>query len=341
MRFTSVARGLSSLLALSVLSTGCAFLIPENPSTPRYNTVMGERRMPQENRAALSGAPASMPSMAPAPMMQPEPVMQEAAPMPPAVQAAPLPPVAQATPQPAMDLPPVDATTQRIADARLAAEAKAQGRAVPSENIQLAGNYPALSNVPPAPVMQGEQAASERLAKVRTELEQQRTQTQAAKTQLERDAAAEPSMLSELPSTNAVSGGAPALAPMPAAAAAPATAPTAVTVPPASQVRGGIADLPPPPPLKAGPAPAMAPAAAPGKGAQAPIQMDHLPMGAAAPAPAAAAPMQTAGLEPIQLRPPGFDPMASGSGATQTAMAPTGGRMVNQFLPSSRYAYRR
>ncbi|PZP84567.1 MAG: hypothetical protein DI582_08415 [Azospirillum brasilense] len=276
-------------------------------------------------------------------MMQPEPVMQQAAPMAPAVQAAPLPPVAQATPQPGMDLPPVDAATQRIADARLAAEAKAQGRAVPSENMQLAGNYPQLSNVPPAPVMQGEQAASERLAKVRTELEQQRVQTEAAKVQLERDAAAEPSMLSELPSTRAVTGNAPAPMPAPAAAPMNAPAPAAVSVPPAAQVRGGIADLPPPPPLKAAPAPTMAPAAAPapGKGAQAPIQMDHLPMGTAAPAPAAAAPMQTAGLEPIQLRPPGFDPMASGSGATQTAMAPTGSRMANQFLPTSRYAYRR
>jgi hypothetical protein len=237
-----------------------------------------------------------------------------------------------------MDLPPVDASTQRIADARLAAEAKAQGRAVPSENMQLAGNYPTLSNVPPAPVMQGEQAASERLAKVRTELEQQRVQTQAAKTQLERDAAAEPSMLSELPSARAASGTTPAPAPM----AAPA-APAAVSVPPASQVRGGIADLPPPLPLNAAPAPAPVPAAAPapGKGAQAPIQMDHLPMGTAAPAPVVNAPMQTAGLEPIQLRPPGFDPMASGSGATQTAMAPSSGRMGNQFLPASRYAYRR
>lgn len=329
MRLSSRRYGIFMLLVATFSAGGCAFLIPDNPSTPRYNSVIGERRVPKENMGMLKngGAPAMSPGM---PMTAPEPM----------VQATPLPPVAAApstgAPEPIMALPPVDAQTQRIADARLADEARQQGRSVPAENMQLASSdYPILSDVPPAPPVSGDASAAERLGNVRRELEQQRVVSEQAKTQLERDAAAEPSMLSDLPS--------------PASSAAPTPTPTMNV--PASPVHRGIADLPPPPPLSAAPAPV--PAMVPGAGAQAPIPMDQLPMGQAAPPPASAPialtavppPMQTAALAPIQLRPPGsagqgFDPI-SANGSSPRTMSYAASQPVGNFLPTSRYAYRR
>lgn len=353
MRLLSRLCGISTLLTLSLSAGGCAFLIPDNPSTPRYNTLLGERRMPKENAGMMKNgaAPAAVPS---APIVPPEPMVQ-AAPLPPVANAAPA-----AAPEPSMALPPVDPQTQRIADAQLADAAQAQGRSVPAENLQLASNdYPVLSEVPPAPPVSGDASAAQRLSNVRRELEQQRTLTEQAKTQLERDAAAEPSMLSELPNPSASSASVPAPLATPALHAAPVV----------SSPNRGIADLPPPPPpLKAAPAPMPAPAPAPG--AQAPIPMDQLPMGQAAPppaaplpiasapaapapmplsvapAPAAPSPAQTAGLAPIQLRPPGsapqgFDPMADSSGPVGRSVSYASTQPVGNFLPPSRYAYRR
>lgn len=307
MRLPSFRRVVLPLVAVTIAS-GCAFIIPDNPSDPRYNTVLGERRMPEQNKSMGSGGGATS---APVPAVQ-----QQALP-----------------PQSSMNLPPVDDATRRIAEQRM-------GRAIPAEN----SSYPVLSEMPPAPITTGDDAATARLAKVRAALEQDRAAANAAKTRLVTDAAAEPSMLSELPPTNGVVPppmpvhSAPV--PPPAGPAPMVSAPMAmqpVNVPPAAHVRS-IADLPPPPPVYASAPAAMAPApmATPSIAAPtmpptaAPIMMDRVPMGGA-PAPMMAAPApQMAG---------SFDPMA---GAPPIVLTPPPGMMGSgSYLPSSRYSYRR
>lgn len=66
-----------SFFSVSAISTlllvcGCSYLIPENPSAPRYNTVMGERRVPMLNTQSMTvasadpmSAPVAPVSMAP------------------------------------------------------------------------------------------------------------------------------------------------------------------------------------------------------------------------------------------------------------------------------------
>lgn len=356
MRFQSVARSLAALTLVSVLASGCAFLIPENPSEPRYNTVLGERRVPQENAKTMGVgngggssmaapvAPVQQQAIQEQPMMQPE--RAPAAPM-----AAPAPaPVAM------MDLPPVDPNTQRIAAERIQQQDRSladrlafwredgdSSRTIPSENTPTRSTgYPELSQVPPAPQSTGPGSDAERLAAVRAELERDRSSAVSTSAQVRSAAAAEPSMLPP------AVGVAPAAEPVyTAPAPAPYSQNAPVNVPPAADVRGGIATLPPPP-MPYTPAPAAS--------APAPIQMDAIPMrSASAPAPAA--------IEPIMLRPPvvatpapqfvaspassasptynsmqpaagSFDPMAGASYGSATAN--------NGYLPVSRYSsYRR
>lgn len=301
MRFHHVARGLAALIAVPIMASSCAFLVPENPSTARYNKVVGERRMPQENAKTMQGVGPQSQFNAPvapvmqAPMAEPQPSVDTS----PATAPAPM-PVAT------MDLPPVDASTQRIAAERMAA----QGRNVPTENLQTASSdYPVLNEIPPAPPRTGADSDAERLRAVRAQLERDR-ESAAGITQQVRDAAArEPSML---PATSPV---VPAPEPIMTAPVAPApqsyNAPVAVPQP----VRGDIATLPPPPaPLMAMPAPAPAPRMA---ASPAPIQMDALPMGTASPA------MTTSAMEPIVLRPPVVAAPAPAFVTTPAPAAPT------------------
>lgn len=331
MRSQHVARGLTAWIMVPLLATSCAFLIPENPSSPRYNKVVGERRVPQENMKTMQGVgPQSMSApVAPvmqAPMAEPSAMIDTS----PAVAPAPA-PIAS------MDLPPVDPMTQRIAAERLQAE----GRSVPSENIQTASSdYPQLNQVPPAPPRTGPDSDAERLRLVREQLERDRAAASATTQQVLDAAAREPSMLGP-------NGSVPAPEPiMSVHVPAPQSSNVPVNVP--SDVRGSIATLPPPPPVFSAPAPQVASAP------PAPIQMDALPMGA----PAAPAPQATmAAMEPIVLRPPvvatpapafvptpppaapsyrsmptaagSFDPMA---GATASYASSSNG-----YLPASRY----
>lgn len=345
MRFQFVARGLAALITVPVLASGCSFLIPENPSEPRYNTVLGERRMPQENAkmtgagGATSGAPAPATSNAPAPVRPQS--MVEQAPLP-VVAAAPAPAPIMST-----DLPPVDPMTQRIAAERMQQQAAApavaggaNGRTVPSENsTQLAASdYPKLNQVPPAPPVSGAGSDAQRLEAVRRQLELDRAAAAQTTRQVRDAAAAEPSMLGP-------NGELPAPQPIMAPAPAPAPAPQSFNAP-SGQGNMVVASLPPPPP---------APMAVVSK--QAPIQMDKIPMNTAP----VAAPRA---MEPITLRPPvvaapapqfvptpppaaatptyrsmpaaagSFDPMAGASYSSNTAS--------NGYLPVSRYSsYRR
>ena len=265
------------------------------------------------------------------------------------------------------DLPPVDAATKQMAQERIASEAPASARRMPTENMQFAASdYPQLNQVPPAPV----RPAQADLDATRTELERDRAAADAAKAKLQSDAAAEPSILDEM--KTAPTGTMPAAMPQPAAVPVPSEVRSPVSSLNAPEQTGVIAQLPPPP------APLMAQAEVgaarqmpteqialvpPSK--EAPIQMDHLPMGNAM---ASAAPSPTAGIEPIQLRPlanpaPVPDPSFVATPAPQPAyasMAPAAGAFDpmagapafsvarsnvtyagNGFLPDSRYIYRR
>lgn len=299
MRFTRF-RAVLPLLALG-LAASCSYLIPEDESEPRYNSVMGGRRMPQENASSMAGD-----------------------------QGAPVEAIQSSSNMP--NLPPVSASTMAEANARMASS-----RSVPVEN-----EYPELSAIPPAPAASGAGSTADRLAQVRAELERDRVQAGMARSQLAADAAAEPSMLSNLPPS-----GGTAPAPMPVVAAplpAPAPAPMPVAVVPvATPTPAPMIALPPPMPVYAAPAP---------------INMDAAPMAAA---PVAAAPA----MEPIMLRPPvgaapapapafvptpaptyapqpmapamsgGFDPMAG------TVTTGTRGYSSTGYLPPSRYTGRR
>lgn len=315
---------------VALLTSSCSFLIPENPSTPRYNKVIGERRVPQENMKTMQGgAPQNSMAAPVAPMAQAP--MVDTAPM---VAAAPAP-----APIASMDLPPVDPTTQRIAAERM----QAQGRTVPSENMQTASSdYPQLNQVPPAPARSGPDSDAERLRAVREQLERDRAAATGTTQQVRDAAAREPSMLAP------TSGTAPAPEPImtaPISAPMPAPLPQAsapVSVP--SEVRGSIASLPPPPPVYSAPAPRMA-------SAPDPIQMDALPMPAPAPH------MASVAMEPIILRAPAvatpapaFVPSAPAPAPSYRSMAPAAGSFdpmagatasysgnSNGYLPASRY----
>ncbi len=170
MRFSSSHRVCSALVALSFCLGGCSFLIPEDPSAPRYNTVGGERRRPQLNSMTPQGSPAPMPSA---------PVSQNGA-----------------------DdgrFPPVDQAVQARAQEQMG-NGFSSARRTPVENaaseiMVSENNYPPLSDVPQRPSMAGDDSAASRLSKVRAELERDRVNSGAARDQLNHDAASEPSLL--------------------------------------------------------------------------------------------------------------------------------------------------
>ena len=365
-------RSFSSVSAIStlLLACGCSYLIPENPSAPRYNTVMGERRVPMLNTQSMTVASAD-------PM------------------SAPVAPVSMAP-----VFPPVEATVraqaeQEIASSPLPAPVSApEMRRVPIENTMSAApvssaapiapmvlsrnDAPDFSSVPPRPAITGQESTAARLANVRAALERDRAAATTAKTSLARDAAAEPSMLDALPETTG------ALPPPAAVRMSPAAQPSApppapqsmqLTPPPSS---GMIAM--PPTPVFAPPPPPMQPAAqqtsafapitfaAPTESSAPQIVAAPLPPMTASPTSIYYPPLASAAA-PLQLRPPsseisianvpppafratpvprsepqplppamkeGFDPMAGGrltTASNQTTLY--GGR---GYLPDSRYS---
>lgn len=339
--------------AMAVASlSGCAYFIPENPSAPRYSTVLGERHAPQLNaqmgKAATSG---SLDSSA-APVST---IASADVPPPPAAGAE------NAVPSP---FPPVDAATRAQAQAQLASAPvpESSQRRVPVENNtpQLAANAPDITSVPPRPPLTGEDSTEQQLNKVRAQLERDRAAADAARGKLSTDAAAEPSMLqgnglAPLPPAvnSAPLGAPPAPTPMPLPTPA-ASRPDAAISPPvaAASNDGFIAPaplMPPPPAPTAGmyPPPAAAPptpmavasAPLPASTALAPIML-RPPVQSAPSAQPSAAPRFEAPVEaaPSNLPPAvrgGFDPMASGtaSGARgATAYAGSAG-----YLPANRY----
>ncbi len=313
-------------LTLAVLFLpACSLLIPENPSAPRYNSVLGPPRAPQLNPDRGPGPQ----SQAPAPM--------------------------RITETTAMNFPPVDAQTQSRAQEIMASDVPPPAalpvsdqaplaRRMPEENMTVAqSSYPDLHSIPPTPPA-GEE---ERLSRIRAQLEADRMAAGAAKNKLAADAAAEPSLLNEMPSIQAI----PPVnrTPMPAAPMPQSQAP-AMSAPATTASNTSYIALPPPlPPMGQSP---MAPA---------PVSV------------AAAPTLQSAPLEPIMLRPPsganeaaiaatpafaptpapattapvamapamagGFNPMAGS--APINLRAPTSFAGGTEYLPNSRYSTRR
>ncbi|MFZ4125522.1 MAG: hypothetical protein ACOYJ2_05565, partial [Rickettsiales bacterium] len=88
-------------LALTYLAS-CAYLIPENPKTPRYNTVLGDKRLPPKNPSPANNftMPDAAPQPAPAlqrhaPISQPQSMMQAPLPQPQTQQITPPSPMSQ------------------------------------------------------------------------------------------------------------------------------------------------------------------------------------------------------------------------------------------------------
>lgn len=152
---------------------GCAWFIPPEKSTPRYNTVMGEPRRPELNPA--SGTVPVLPSADVAPV--------------PAVTAQ-----GNMSP-PSVQVPQAGMPTMEAADSD-GAQAGALARRVPLENANTAAmagsGYPSLNSVPPSPAMADPDAAG-RLARVRAQLEQEREDAAAQRTRLNADAVSDSS----------------------------------------------------------------------------------------------------------------------------------------------------
>lgn len=360
MQFRSYAmRGSLSLLLLSLL-TGCTYIIPENPSAPRYNKVIGERRVPERNANMPKGGEESRMRDLPA---APPVTAADATQLRPAPEAAPV----------LAGLPPVDPEVRAIAERQMAAANPPESRQTPVENapMMLAAN---LNSVPPRPAAVPIQT---KLDATRTELETDRTGAAAAKEKLATDAAAEepismpaplPPIVPAAPQPGSVQvpstvRGLP-VAPVPAAAPVPVPAPTPAprseaAPAPVTAARGFIAPpplmLPPPPlpplarlqepaPLPSGPSEITVSSVAPPlptapAGALPAIQLR--PPAAKLPAPAsprAAFPMKEfASPSSPPATDGGFNPMADAAPAASSPAT----YASSGFLPPSRYADRR
>ena len=328
--------------------SACTYLIPDDPSVPRYNQVLGERHRPQNNinmpdapqsdntaaMKAFAATPNGESATAMAAIATPAPAMTTlAAPMP-----APIMPVAETNLPP---LPPVDASTQAQAAREMsmtppAGEIAAESiRRAPSENpTELAQND--IANVPPRPVLTGSDAPAARLKNIRHDLEHERAQSAEDKAALAQDAASdaatampaaalpEPTGMVPVPPSPAnpspTSSMAPIqLAPMPVPMATAEAMPAPIypmpTPPPAMGMNAAQPPLlipPPPPPLLAQSAVTYTPPAAAANADRVAIQDNPAPISPV--------------LAPIQLIPPGgnvipaqLPPIAMASLSTPTA----------------------
>ena len=359
------ARAVSCSLLLVSLSS-CTWLIPAEPSSSRYNTVLGERHAPKMNSTPPVSAEPSVENELP----QPTPMVSQAvtpypqstnypqtgaaqppipfapasdtAMMPPAgdITVAPLPPVT-AMPQAAAaapvttsmaqnrlaGLPPTEALTQR----RAANDVVANTRQVPVENgaIQLASGED-LSTIPPRPMLTGPDSAQERLNATRNNLEQDRWSAGYARAQLATDAAKEPSL-------------APPMTTVPTTTVPQPTVSAPMMMSPSQPM---MAPMPPLPPV-------TQPLAPPAGGAM-PMQLHPpgSPGAAMTPVTTPMVPQQTAQLyTPMPVYSPpdapmygavgGFDPMAVNAGSPAVAPVVTSSTIPGSFISPSRYVTKR
>lgn len=217
-----------SFLVVPILAllSGCAYVIPPEQNAPRNNEVRGDVRRPQLN------------SVRPQSALPPE--LMTAPPMQSAAASVPV-------------MPAVDPQVQAAANAQLAAAPVVKTtptapRRVPVENqaFQVASmGYDPITNVPPRPAMSGPESVHDQMKATQSDLEKSRDNASTARDTLARDAAAEPSMLSDLPAVKPAAGAKQAplkpLSPMPEMPAAPSVtvkpaAPANAPVSPSSQV---------------------------------------------------------------------------------------------------------
>ncbi len=337
--------GLCSLVLVSL--SACTYLIPDDPSAPRYNVVLGERHAPSANNVApteadiaeemgmspeailaydvppaqpIAAAPIEPVFAAPLPPQMP-PSYAAASPYPPYTAPAPAPyasPYPLAAAPPPYDLPPVGMLDQSQAQRDAASMTHRQ---TPYENyamppMQVAAG--ALNSVPQRPPLWGPDSARRQLESTRQGLEQERQDMGYARDRLNRDAAAEPRLSPE------PTGAIPYAPPAPS---------QPVGAPQSNRMPTGL--MPPPPPL-AMQAPVSMPVA--------PIQLQAPPYRPMTTARASASP-------PIMLTPPtgqvlgepyyaasaggDFDPLADAAGfgaaPQQTTYSGTG------YMPQPRY----
>ena len=169
-----LARLLPSL-ALAFVLCSCSLLIPENPSAPRYNSVLGGPRRPELNPTASGGDSQSMNHHA-APAADPS----------------------QQAYEPTSFAAPADQITSNEVPppaAMVTSQSPYSGRQMPAEN-QYAGNYPALQSVPPSNTDPKEVG---RLNAIRSQLESDRDAAAADKAKLNNDAISEPSLIGTQP----------------------------------------------------------------------------------------------------------------------------------------------
>lgn len=316
--------GLCAALLASL--SACTYFIPEDPSAPRYNQVLGERHRPERN-VNMPDGPQSDNSAAVNAFTNP--AYQSPAPVMPVTQSN-LP-----------SYPPVDAATQARAEREMAMNtmpAIAERRAPVENPVDLA--QVDITTVPPRPVMSGAGATTTRMDDVRRDLEHERATSRDLKSQLATDAANEPSAIDtpvERPAPRAPEpiGAVPAPAPAPApmssvAPPAPPAPPSYIApVPPmASSVtynpmaeRIAVQDTPPPAaPAAIEPIRLTAPSAA----------VANVPEPIFVPSPAMpTAPMASGSFDPFATKP------AAAARASKAAYA------GSDFLPTSRYASKR
>lgn len=212
-----------SALALTYLAS-CSYIIPENPRPPRYNTVMGEKRIPPKNPSPANNF--TMPetrqqNMMPAPRPQ-----SQITPQPPRPQEQPFvqssPPLAQrsetATMAPSQDYswwnprgwfdgaqpaqPSNTPTNVRNSQPPATYNDQIVSQSVPAPMMQpLPGPdaYPTLQDTPQSPLFTGQAQARDKLNYARGDMEAELDAANARSGQLQRDANTGQSLLSTMP----------------------------------------------------------------------------------------------------------------------------------------------
>ncbi|MBN8543833.1 MAG: hypothetical protein J0M34_06170 [Alphaproteobacteria bacterium] len=227
-----------SAVALTYLAS-CAYLIPENPKAPRYNTVMGDKRLPPKNPSPANNftmpdaasqpapapamqrhAPAAQPqSMMPAPVPQPQaqitpplpasqeqPFVQNTAPISRAPEPAPAPTSQEYSwwnPRgwfgDAQPAKPMNTPSPQLANNMATAPVAAVAAPYAMQPLPSNDEYPVLQNTPPSPLATGQAQARDKLNSARGDMEAEFNNAAQRANQLRSDAQAEPSLLSSMP----------------------------------------------------------------------------------------------------------------------------------------------
>lgn len=332
--------------------SACAYLIPEDPSAPRYNTVQGEPHRPALNAASAVG-PVAYPSTPPAPITPPA-AGNELSTVPPAPSN-----------QPGL------ARTSQARTALSADRAEADGAALQVKQDAAQETSPFVNPAPPpapaAAVSPPTPPAAAPVPGPSSSLQapggRQMTfngityasatpeTAPASKKPAEIASAAEPApaviekapSLAPLPAPPAenLAQNAPRLAPRDNPEPSPALPPQkpviAAAAPPAEAEAVAVASPPPPPVVPAPPAPIVAQAPPPAPPAAPPREIAVAPLPPTPPAPALA-PVRPAQVASAAAPGPGsFDPMAEDIERVEPPSTyPSSG-----YLPPSRYAARR